>query len=94
MSGTAYLHYCPPAAAGHDDGLFFLEDNAPHGFGGRAEFADERAFLQIPDLDAPVAASADDAGVVELQAGDAVVVRRQSVDGLVGCQAPDAHGAV
>ncbi len=52
------------------------------------------ARLQIPDLDAAVRAAGHDTGFVELQAGDAVVVRGEAVDGRLVVERPDAHGAV
>lgn len=48
----------------------------------------------IPDLDAAVGSARDDAGVVELEGGDAVVVRGQPVDRGVGLEGPDPDGAV
>lgn len=59
-----------------------------------AEFPDEGAGFKIPDLDATVRATRDDADFVELERGDAVVVRGKTVDWIVGFQGPHTHGAV
>lgn len=59
-----------------------------------AEFPDEGARSKIPDFDTAVGATRDDADFVELEGGDAVVVRGKTVDGVVGFQGPDTHGAV
>ena len=88
------LHYGPVAAAGHDDGGFVLERDAPYRFGGLAEFADQVARAEIPHLDAAVRAAGYDARIVELEARDAVVVRCEAVDGREGVERPHAHGAV
>lgn len=86
-----YLHDCAPTSAGHDNSLFFFEDHTPYSFGWGAEFADECALLQVPDLNTSIASTTDDAGVVELQAGNTVVMCCESVDGLVGRQTPYSH---
>ena len=94
MDGGIYLHDGLLGATRHDDGLLLLKDDAPDGVGGLGELADEGAALDVPHFHAAVAAAGDDAGVVELQARDAVVVGGEPVDGLVVLQRPDAHAAV
>lgn len=83
VSAVAYLHDCAPAPTGHDDGLFFLENDSPDSLGRGAKLSHKCTLLQVPDLDTPVAAATDNPGVVELQAGHTVVMRCQSVNGLI-----------
>lgn len=70
------LHDSLAASACHDHGLLLFEDNPPDRLSWLAKFTHLSTSLEIPDLDAAIAAARDNAGVVELQAGDAVVVRR------------------
>lgn len=89
-----YLHRRAAAATGHYHAAFALKGDAPDGFGRLAEFPDEDAGFKIPDLDAAIGTARDNAEFVELEGSDAVVVRGKTVDGIVGFQGPDTHGAV
>ena len=74
--------------------LLFLESNAPYGFTLSDKLAHQLPGLQIPDLDTAVTTTADNPGLVELKARDAVVVRGKSVDGTFAFQRPDANRPV
>ena len=89
-----HLHDSPPAPTCHDDTPLALERDSPHCFGRLAQFPYQVSVAGVPDLDAAVRATADDARGVELERCDAVVVRGETVDRAVGEEGPDAHGAV
>ncbi len=94
ISSVAYLHNSPIRPTGHNNRLLILKGHSPNRFGRRAQLSHQLARLQVPDLDSPIAAAGHDARVVELQARDAVVVGRESVDGRLLLERPDPHGAV
>lgn len=94
ISFSTYLHHSPVRPTSHDHRLLLLERHSPNRFGRRAQLPHQLAGLQVPDLDSPIATAGHDARVVELQARDAVVVGRKSVDGRFLFERPDPHGAV
>jgi len=91
---VTYLHDGPSAPAGHDDRLFFLEDDSPDSFGRAAQLPHRNSCLEIPHLDAAIATTTYYPRIIKLQTRDAVIVRGQSMDRLVGCEAPHADGAI
>ena len=76
-----YLHDRSAIPQRHCYALLVLKSDAPHGFPLSNKLPYKMAGLQIPHLDTPVATSAHDSRVVKLQACDAVVMRRKTVDG-------------
>ncbi len=90
----AYLHDGPTILQRHSHTFLLLKRNAPHGLTLGDQLADEMTSLQIPDLDAAVATAADNPGIVELQARDAVIVGGKAVDGAEPLERPHPHGAV
>lgn len=92
--GLSYLHHGPAILQRHGNALFILKGDTPNRLALRDELADELAGLEVPDLDTPIAAAADNPRVVELQACDAVVVRRKTMDGAEPLQRPDPYGPV
>jgi hypothetical protein len=61
-----YLHNGATAPAGHDNSLFFLEYDSPDSLGRATQLSYGNTSLEIPDLDATIAATADYPGVVKL----------------------------
>lgn len=94
LVGQTYLHHCSVTPTSHDDGLFFLEGDSPHSFSGRSEFPNQLTGGDRPDLDPSITATTHDAVVVELQAGNAVVMRGQSMNRLAGVEVPNPDRSV
>lgn len=89
-----YLHHRPPRSIRHNYGLLLFKGNAPDRFRRLRQLAQLLSGAQVPDLDAPIAATADDARVVELQASHAVVMRGETVDGPHLRQGPHSYRTV
>jgi hypothetical protein len=81
-------------AESQGDTLFVLKGDTPDGLALGDELADEVTGLEIPDLDATVASTTDDTGVVELQAGNTIIMSCEAVDGAHLLEGPDADGSV
>jgi hypothetical protein len=94
MVFVTHLHNGPTVLQSHGNALLVLESHAPHGIALRNQLANKLASLQIPNLDPTVTTAADDPGIVELEACDAVVVSREPVDGAGPLDGPDPHGTI
>lgn len=81
-------------ALAEDGALIVAEADTPDGIARLCKLADERAGTDVPELNAAVAAARDDEAVIELQAGDRVVVRAQSVHGREVGQVEDDNTTV
>jgi hypothetical protein len=81
-------------AESQGDTLFVLKGDTPDGLALGDELANEVTSLEIPDLDATVASTTDDTGVVELQACNTIIMSCEAVDGAHLLEGPDADGSV
>lgn len=90
----AYLHDGPAILQRHRDALLILKRNPPHSLALRDKLANQLASLEIPDLDSPVATSADNPRVVKLQARHAVVVGGEPVNRAESLERPYSHRAI
>ena len=78
----------------HDNTPFTLEGDPPDRLGRLTQLPYQTTSCQIPDLDSTVRTTRNNARVVELEAGDAVVVGCKAVDWGVSFERPNADGAV
>jgi hypothetical protein len=69
------LHDGSIVSEGHGYAFLILESHAPHSLTLSNQLANEVARFQVPDLNTAITATADNASIIELQAGHAVIVR-------------------
>jgi len=78
----------------HHHSFLLLKHYSPHRFGRLAEFTNQSAGFEVPDLDAAVGASRDDVRLVELERGYTVVMCGEAVNWRKCFERPDTNGAV
>lgn len=93
-SEAQYLHDRLATALAHYRALILAEPDAPDSLAGLGELAHGRPGLHVEQLHVAVVATRNKEAVVELQAGDRVVVRAESVAGLGGFEGEDDDAAV
>lgn len=85
-----YLHDGASVAESQSDTLLVLKGDAPDSLALGDELADKVTGLEVPDLDATVASTRDNAGVVELQARNTIIMSGKTVNGAHLLEGPDA----
>lgn len=76
-----YLHNRPVVTEGHRDTFLVLECDTPDCLALSDKLTDQMSGLEIPHLDPAVTTTAYNAGIVELQARNTVIVCGQSMNG-------------
>lgn len=77
-----------------DGALVVLEVESPHDLARLGQFSDEVAGLDVPQLDSSIVSGRYDESVIELKAGDRVVVGADPLQAGVCCQVEDDDSTV
>lgn len=86
-------NHFPFTLANHDDAII-SEGDAPHCIGRLGQLAHKVAGLQIPQLNSAVVASGHNVTVVELDAGDGIIVGTDAMDALASRHVKDNDASV
>ncbi len=89
-----YLHDRLVVSQCHSAAFLILKSYAPDRLALGDKLSDQVAGLQVPDFNTAVAATTDYSRVVELQASNAIVMGRESVDGRHLLERPDPDTTV